>query len=76
MHALRVENNKFKTQLAAFEGVDIDVAANALVELQAAAKACESCLLLLELYSNFDLPVFHYLLRKAAGAGPAWQTTP
>lgn len=41
-----------------------------LVELQAAAKAGESCLLLLEHYSNFDLPVFHYLLRKAAGAGP------
>lgn len=39
---LRVENNKFKTQLAAFEGVDIEVAANALVELQAAKDEIEA----------------------------------
>ncbi len=29
----------------------------------------ESCLLLMEHYSNFDLPVFHYLLRKASTDG-------
>jgi glycerol-3-phosphate O-acyltransferase len=36
-----------------------------------AAKAGEPCLLLLEHFSNFDLPVIHYLLRKAGGKGPA-----
>jgi glycerol-3-phosphate O-acyltransferase len=36
-----------------------------LVELFAASTAGEPCLLLLEHYSNFDLPVFHYLLRQA-----------
>jgi len=40
-----------------------------LEELLAAAKAGEPCLLLLEHYSNFDLPVFHYLLRKAGAKG-------
>jgi glycerol-3-phosphate O-acyltransferase len=40
-----------------------------LEELLAAAKAGEPCLLLLEHYSNFDLPVFHYLLRQAGPAG-------
>jgi glycerol-3-phosphate O-acyltransferase len=35
-----------------------------LDRLLAAAKAGEPCLLLLEHYSNFDLPVFHYLLRR------------
>jgi len=33
-----------------------------------AAKAGEPCLLLFEHYSNFDLPVFHYLLRRAGRA--------
>ncbi len=33
--------------------------------LMKAAAAGEPCLLLVEHYSNFDLPVFHYLLRKA-----------
>jgi len=41
-----------------------------LAKLFEAAKRGESCLLLLEHYSNFDLPAFHYLLRKAGGAGP------
>lgn len=39
---LRVENNKFKAQLAAFEGVDVEVAANAIVELQAAKDEIEA----------------------------------
>ncbi len=34
--ALRLENNKFKGQLSAFEGVDVEAAANALQELAAA----------------------------------------
>ena len=42
-----------------------------LRELLAAARSGESCLLLMEHYSNFDLPGFHYLLRKAGGDGPA-----
>lgn len=33
------------------------------------AEAGESCLLLMEHYSNFDLPAFHYFLRKAGEAG-------
>ncbi len=40
-----------------------------LEELHAAARAGEPCLLLLEHYSNFDLPVFHYLLRQAGPRG-------
>jgi len=35
-----------------------------LKELLAEARRGEPCLLLLEHYSNFDLPVLHYLLRK------------
>jgi glycerol-3-phosphate O-acyltransferase len=35
------------------------------------AQAGEPCLLLLEHYSNFDLPVFHYLIRKAGRTGLA-----
>jgi 1-acyl-sn-glycerol-3-phosphate acyltransferase len=42
-----------------------------LEELLAAARAGEPCLLLLEHYSNFDLPVFHYLLRKSGPKGQA-----
>ncbi|HEY9055509.1 MAG TPA: 1-acyl-sn-glycerol-3-phosphate acyltransferase [Rectinemataceae bacterium] len=34
------------------------------------ARSGETCLLLLEHYSNFDLPGLHYLLRKAGGRGP------
>jgi hypothetical protein len=40
-----------------------------LTELLAASNAGEPCLLLLEHYSNFDLPVFHYLLRQSGPAG-------
>jgi len=40
-----------------------------LVELLDAAKSGEPCLLLLEHYSNFDLPVFHYLLRQEGPQG-------
>jgi glycerol-3-phosphate O-acyltransferase len=40
-----------------------------LFELLDAARKGESCLLLLEHYSNFDLPVFHYLLRKSGPRG-------
>jgi glycerol-3-phosphate O-acyltransferase len=43
-----------------------------LEELLAAAKDGEACLLLLEHYSNFDLPVFHYLLRQSGAGGPAF----
>jgi 1-acyl-sn-glycerol-3-phosphate acyltransferase len=43
--------------------------AGRLCELLAAARAGEPCLLLLEHYSNFDLPAFHYLLRKEGGRG-------
>jgi 1-acyl-sn-glycerol-3-phosphate acyltransferase len=39
--------------------------------LLAAANSGEPCLLLLEHYSNFDLPVFHYLLRQQGPAGVA-----
>jgi Acyltransferase len=41
-----------------------------LEELFAGASAGVPSLLLLEHYSNFDLPVFHYLLRQAGGNGP------
>lgn len=40
-----------------------------LLELLDLAKSGESCLLLLEHYSNFDLPVFHYLLRAEGQRG-------
>ena len=40
-----------------------------LVELLDTAKSGEPCLLLLEHYSNFDLPVFHYLLRQEGPRG-------
>jgi 1-acyl-sn-glycerol-3-phosphate acyltransferase len=40
-----------------------------LEELLAASAAGEPCLLLLEHYSNFDLPVLHYLLRKSGSKG-------
>jgi hypothetical protein len=36
--------------------------------LMKASKAGEPCLLLLEHYSNFDLPVLHFLLRRAGRA--------
>ena len=42
-----------------------------LEELLASAKAGTPSLLLLEHYSNFDLPVFHYLLRRAGPSGVA-----
>ncbi len=42
-----------------------------LRELLAAASAGEPCILFLEHYSNFDLPVFHYLLRQAGPEGQA-----
>jgi glycerol-3-phosphate O-acyltransferase len=40
-----------------------------LADLLERAKKGEACLLLLEHYSNFDLPIFHYLLRHAGPAG-------
>ncbi len=40
-----------------------------LERLLGLAEAGESCLLLMEHYSNFDLPAFHYFLRKAGGVG-------
>lgn len=40
-------------------------------ELLEAAKRGEPCLLLLEHYSNFDLPVFYYLMKKALGPDAA-----
>ncbi len=40
-----------------------------LRELLTKAKAGASCLLLLEHYSNFDLPVFNYLLRQEGERG-------
>lgn len=40
-----------------------------LEELLRLAKAGEPCLLLVEHYSNFDLPVFHYLLCREGPAG-------
>jgi len=42
-----------------------------LKELTKRAGRGESCLLLLEHYSNFDLPAFHNLLRHAGAAGQA-----
>lgn len=45
--------------------------AERLTELAAAAGKGEPCLLLLEHYSNFDLPVFHYLLRKSPQLDPS-----
>ena len=39
-----------------------------LAEILETARKGEPCLLLLEHYSNFDLPVFHYLLRKSTTA--------
>jgi Acyltransferase len=43
-----------------------------LEELLAASTSGEPCLLLLEHYSNFDLPVFHYLLRRSGTGGVAF----
>jgi len=43
-----------------------------LEELLAASVAGEPCLLLLEHYSNFDLPVLHYLMRQAGPTGVAF----
>ncbi|MHB0854420.1 MAG: 1-acyl-sn-glycerol-3-phosphate acyltransferase [Rectinema subterraneum] len=40
-----------------------------LASLHAHAKRGESCLMLMEHYSNFDLPVFHYLLRRSGQKG-------
>jgi hypothetical protein len=40
-----------------------------LAVLLQAADSGEPCLLLLEHYSNFDLPVLHYLLRREGGIG-------
>ncbi len=40
-----------------------------LIELYSRATRGESCLLLVEHYSNFDLPVLHYLLRKQGESG-------
>jgi len=40
-----------------------------LVALCEASKRGEPCLLLLEHYSNFDLPAFHYLLRQKGPQG-------
>lgn len=40
-----------------------------LEKLLGHAESGESCLLLMEHYSNFDLPAFHYFLRKEAGVG-------
>lgn len=42
-----------------------------LVDLYNAAQTGEPCLLLLEHYSNFDLPAFHYLLRQKGPQGKA-----
>ncbi|HCO48230.1 MAG TPA: glycerol-3-phosphate acyltransferase [Spirochaetaceae bacterium] len=51
-------------------GSGIDGFAN-LEDLMERAKRGESCLLLLEHYSNFDLPSFHYLLRESGTGGEA-----
>lgn len=40
-----------------------------LEQLFERAKRGESCLLLLEHYSNFDLPAFHFILRKSGDLG-------
>jgi glycerol-3-phosphate O-acyltransferase len=40
-----------------------------LNELYAKAESGKSCLLLLEHYSNLDLSIFHYLVRRAGGCG-------
>lgn len=40
-----------------------------LEQLFERAKRGESCLLLLEHYSNFDLPAFHFILRKSGDPG-------
>jgi len=45
--------------------------AERLSELSAAAERGESCLILMEHYSNLDLPVFLYLLRRASDEGRA-----
>jgi glycerol-3-phosphate O-acyltransferase len=50
------------------EGSGVDGAEN-LVDLMDKAKAGASCLLLLEHYSNFDLPAFSYLVRKGLPRG-------
>jgi hypothetical protein len=42
---------------------------DSLETLLGLAESGESCLLLMEHYSNFDLPAFHYLLRKAGESG-------
>jgi len=42
-----------------------------LDELLEASQSGEPCLLLLEHYSNFDLPVFHFLMRRKPDTGQA-----
>ena len=49
-------------------GSGVDGAEN-LVDLMDKSKAGSSCLLLLEHYSNFDLPAFNYLVRKDLARG-------
>jgi len=56
-----------ETLILAGSGVD---GMENLEELFAKAKSGESCLLLLEHFSNLDLSLFHYLVRKAGGCGP------
>ncbi|MHB0897426.1 MAG: 1-acyl-sn-glycerol-3-phosphate acyltransferase, partial [Spirochaetales bacterium] len=50
------------------QGSGIDGFSN-LEELMGRARSGESSLLLLEHYSNFDLPAFHYLLRQTGESG-------
>jgi len=50
------------------EGSGVDGSEH-LIELMEKAKAGSSCLLLLEHYSNFDLPVFNFLTRKTVPGG-------
>jgi len=45
-----------------------------LEQLFERARRGESCLLLLEHYSNFDLPAFHFLLRKSGDLGQSMAT--
>ncbi|MHB9151811.1 MAG: lysophospholipid acyltransferase family protein [Spirochaetales bacterium] len=52
------------------QGSGIDGFSN-LEELMGRARSGESSLLLLEHYSNFDLPAFHYLLRQTGESGQA-----
>jgi len=58
----------YMVETLALPGSGVDGMEN-LEDLFAKAESGKSCLLLLEHYSNLDLSIFHYLVRRAGGHG-------